>query len=297
MPWRELRFICAASAAELISDALLAAGALSVSVEDADAGTHAEAPLFGEPGSVQEAAWSRNMVIALVETQTNDIELLTRAAQAAGLGAVPVHTSTDVAEQDWVRLTQSQFEPIRISARLWIVPSWHTAPDKDAISISLDPGLAFGTGSHPTTRMCLAWLDDHVAKGDSVLDYGCGSGILAIAAAKLGATRILATDIDEQSLAATLENARINQCRLEIAPPCKLPDFQARIVIANILTNPLKVLAPALVARVEPGGSLTLSGILESQAAEVVAIYAPLIALRVYRLEEGWICLCGTKLQ
>ena len=145
--------------------------------------------------------------------------------------------------------------------------------------------------------MCLAWLDNHVAKGDSVLDYGCGSGILAIAAAKLGANRILATDIDEQSLAATLENARINQCRLEIATPGQLPDFRARIVIANILTNPLKVLAPALVARVEPGGSLTLSGILESQAAEIVAIYAPLIALRIYRLEEGWVCLSGLKLQ
>ena len=297
MPWRELRFICAASTAELISDALLAGGALSVSVEDADAGTLAEAPLFGEPGSVQEAAWSRNTVIALIETETDDLALLTRAAQAAGLGAVPAHSSTDVAEQDWVRLTQSQFAPIRISERLWIVPSWHTAPDKNAISISLDPGLAFGTGSHPTTRMCLAWLDDHVAKGDSVLDYGCGSGILAIAAAKLGANRILATDIDEQSLAATLENARINQCQLEIAAPGQLPDFQARIVIANILTNPLKVLAPALVARVEPGGSLTLSGILESQAAEIVAIYAPLIALHIYRLEEGWICLSGIKFQ
>ena len=296
MPWRELRFICAASTAELISDALLAGGALSVSVEDADAGTLAEAPLFGEPGSVQEAAWLRNTVIALVETQTDDLALLTRAAQAAGLGAVPAHTSTDVVEQDWVRLTQSQFAPIRISERLWIVPSWHTAPDKKAISISLDPGLAFGTGSHPTTRMCLAWLDNHVAKGDSVLDYGCGSGILAIAAAKLGADRILATDIDAQSLAATLDNARINQCKLEIAAPGQLPDFQARIVIANILTNPLKVLAPALVARVEPGGSLTLSGILESQAEEIIAIYAPLIALRVYRLEEGWVCLSGIKL-
>ena len=295
MPWLELRFECAASVAEAFSDALLAAGALSVSVEDADAGTLAEQPLFGEPGSVSEIAWSRNRVIALVDEQTDDLRLMQRAAHAAGLDAAPPHTVTSVAEQDWVRLTQSQFDPIRISQRLWIVPSWHTAPDPNAISIRLDPGLAFGTGSHPTTRMCLAWLDDHVTQGDSVLDYGCGSGILAIAAAKLGGGRILATDVDEQSLAATRDNAQANDVKLKVSAPGQLPVFQANIVVANILTNPLKVLAPVLSGRVARGRSLTLSGILEAQAAEVIATYAPLIALRVWRAEEGWVCLSGSR--
>ncbi len=295
MPWRELRLVCAASVAELLSDALLDAGALSVSVEDADAGTQAEQPLFGEPGSVSEAAWTRNTVVALVDAQTDDAALLARAAHAAGLGTVPAHTAIDVAEQDWVRLTQSQFEPIRISPRLWIVPTWHDIPDPHAISIRLDPGLAFGTGSHPTTRMCLAWLDAHVAAGNSVLDYGCGSGILAIAAARLGAGRIVATDIDVQSLTATRDNAQANDCSLDIFTPSALPPFQAQIVVANILTNPLKVLAPALAARVCASGSLTLSGILKSQAAEIIAVYAPFVTLQIWRAEEGWVCLSGTK--
>lgn len=295
MPWRELRLICAASVADLLSDALLEAGALSVSVEDADAGTEAEQPLFGEPGSVREAAWARNTVVALVDATADDAALLIRAAHTAGITTVPAHTTTHVAEQDWVRLTQSQFEPIRISRRLWIVPTWHDTPDANAISIRLDPGLAFGTGSHPTTRMCLAWLDEHVLAGDSVLDYGCGSGILAIAAARLGASRIIATDIDEQSLTATHDNAQANDCSLDIFAPSQLPAFQARIVVANILTNPLKVLAPALAARVYPGGSLTLSGILEFQAAEISAVYAPFIRLQIWRAEDGWVCLSGVK--
>ena len=294
MPWRELRFICAAASAEALSDALLDAGALSVSVEDADAGTDAEQPLFGEPGSVREAAWKRNTVVALVDEAGDAGAMLLRAAHAAGLAAAPPHTLHEVPEQDWVRLTQSQFNPIRISGRLWIVPSWHAIPDPEAISIRLDPGLAFGTGSHPTTRMCLAWLDAHLAPGDSVLDYGCGSGILAIAAAKLGACRIAATDIDPQSLIATDDNARANECTLEIFASAQLPAFQARRVVANILTNPLKVLAPALAGRVAPGGTLTLSGILESQSDEVIAAYAPYIALAVWRTEEGWVCLAGT---
>ena len=295
MPWRELRMVCAAAVAERLSDAVLEAGALSVSVEDADAGTLAEQPLFGEPGGVSEAAWARNTVVALVDAKTNDAALLARAADAAGLSTVPAHTSIEVAEQDWVRLTQSQIEPIRISQRLWVVPTWHEAPDANAISIRLDPGLAFGTGSHPTTRMCLAWLDENVTAGSSVLDYGCGSGILAIAAARLGAGRIVATDIDEQSLTAARDNAQANDCGLEICAPSALPAFQAQIVVANILTNPLKVLAPALAARVCLGGSLTLSGILESQAAEIITVYAPFAALQIWRAEEGWVCLSGTK--
>ena len=275
------------------------AGALSVLVEDADAGTAAEQPLFGEPGSAAEAAWHRNTVVALVDAAADDKLLVAAAALAAGMAAPPAFTSVDVQEQDWVRLTQSQFDPIRISARLWIVPTWHTVPDPSAVAIRLDPGLAFGTGSHPTTRMCLAWLDQHVTRDDSVLDYGCGSGVLAIAAALLGAHSVMATDIDAQALIATRNNAAANACAVTVHAASQLPAAgpggKASVVVANILTNPLKVLAPALCARVAACGRLTLSGILDSQAPEVIAAYAPFINLDVWRSEEGWVCLTGKK--
>lgn len=298
MAWRELRFICDAARAESLGDALLEAGALSVSIEDADAGTAEEKPLFGEPGSAVEAGWQRNCVVSLFDASADPAALaalVADTARAAGLTAAPQLTWSDVAEQDWVRLTQSQFDPIRISERLWIVPSWHTAPDPDAISIRLDPGLAFGTGSHPTTRMCLAWLDLHVQADSSLLDYGCGSGVLAIAAALLGARPVSATDIDTQALTATRDNATANTCAVSAHAAGALPAGTHDIVVANILTNPLKVMAPALAARVTPGGHLTLSGILESQADEVIAAYAPFIALAVWRSEEGWVCLTGTR--
>jgi len=295
MPWLELRFLCAEREAEAFSDALMEAGALSVSVEDADANTADEQPMFGEPGSVVEGAWRRNVVVALCDTDADTRALADAAAAGAGLSAVPAFTTREVADQDWVRLTQSQFDPIRISQRLWIVPSWHEPPDPAALAIRLDPGLAFGTGSHPTTRLCLQWLDAHIRGGESVLDYGCGSGILAVAAAKFGARPVLATDIDPQALIATRDNAAANDCTLEIRGTDALTGVAADVVIANILTNPLKVLAPALVGHLKPGGRLTLSGILESQEDEVIAAYAPLIALNAFRREDGWTCLSGTK--
>ena len=295
MPWLELRFLCAEREAEAFSDALMEAGALSVSVEDADANTADEQPMFGEPGSVVEGAWRRNVVVALCDTDADTRALADAAAAGAGLSSVPAFTTREVADQDWVRLTQSQFDPIRISQRLWIVPSWHVPPDPAALAIRLDPGLAFGTGSHPTTRLCLQWLDAHIRGGESVLDYGCGSGILAVAAAKFGARPVLATDIDPQALIATRDNAAANDCTLDIRGTDALTGVTADVVIANILTNPLKVLAPALVGHLKPGGRLTLSGILESQEDEVIAAYAPLIALNAFRREDGWTCLSGTK--
>lgn len=295
MAWREIRFVCDAALADAISDALITAGAISVSVEDADAGTAAEQPLFGEPGSATEAAWQRNIVIALVNAAVDEAQFVAAAALSAGLDEPPAFTSVDVQEQDWVRLTQSQFNPIRISERLWIVPTWHDAPDPGAIAIRLDPGLAFGTGSHPTTRMCLAWLDRHLAHDDTVLDYGCGSGVLAIAAALLGAHSVTATDIDQQAITATRDNAAANDCAIAVYAASRLPPANATIVVANILTNPLKVLASALSARVQEGGQLTLSGILDSQVLEVIAAYAPFIKLNIWRSEEGWVCLTGKK--
>ena len=296
MAWRELRFACDASMAEVISDALLACGALSVSIEDADAGTPAEEAIFGEPGSAIEAAWLHNTVAVLVDASVDHEQMIAAATRLAGLPAAPDYLTENVPEQDWVRLTQSQFDPIRISPRLWIVPTWHAAPDPDAIAIRLDPGLAFGTGSHPTTRMCLAWLDRNIGRDDTVLDYGCGSGILAIAATLLGARSVRATDIDPQALRATGNNAAANHCAISVHSTDRLPPSLSDVVVANILTNPLKILAPALTGRLREGGRLTLSGILESQAAEVISTYAPLINLDVWRVEEGWVCLTGKLL-
>lgn len=296
MAWRELRFVCDAAVADAISDALIAAGALSVSIEDADAGSVAEKALFGEPGSATEAAWTRNTVVVLMDTQIDDAALIANAARNVGLATPPNYDVRAVAAQDWVKLTQSQFDPIRISKKLWIVPSWHTPPDPAALAIQLDPGLAFGTGTHPTTRMCLEWLEQHLTPGDAVLDYGCGSGILGIAAVLLGARSVTATDIDPHALSAAQDNAISNHIEITIRSPDQLPASGYSVVIANILTNPLKVLAPALCARIHEGGRLTLSGILESQASDVIAAYSSLVKLNVWRVQDGWVCLSGEKL-
>lgn len=292
MPWLELRCTCDEGVAEVLSDALISHGALSVSVEDADAGSDHERPIFGEPGSSAGQIWRRNRLVALFDAGCDAAAQLAAAAGACGLEP-PSFGLQEVADQDWVRQTQSQFEPIRISQRLWIVPTWHAAPDQHALVIRLDPGLAFGTGSHPTTRLCLQWLDGQALAGRSVLDYGCGSGILAIAAARLGAGAVCATDIDAQALTAARDNARANACAIDVVDVDHCIALKSDVVIANILTNPLKVLAPALVGHLAPGGRLTLSGILESQEDEVIAAYAPLIALRICGREDGWICLTG----
>jgi ribosomal protein L11 methyltransferase len=293
MTWIEAVCLCDEAVAEALSEALMAAGALSVSVEDADAGGAAEKAIFGEPGSPTGQVWNRNRVVALLDGGADAAAVVATAAAACGI-APPAHDCRHVAEQDWVRQTQAQFDPIRVSQRLWIVPTWHDAPDDPAATvIRLDPGLAFGTGSHPTTRLCLRWLDSLALAGHSVLDYGCGSGILAIAAAKLGAAPVRATDIDPQAGIATRDNAMANQSEVRFIDVDRTNGVKADVVVANILTNPLKVLAPALVGHVAPGGRLALSGILEEQEAEVIAAYAPLIHLARFALEDGWTCLTG----
>jgi len=292
MSWIEAVCLCDEAVAEALSEALMEAGALSVSVEDADAGGAAEKAIFGEPGSPTGQVWNRNRVVALLDGAADAAAVVAAAAAACGI-APPAHDCRHVAEQDWVRQTQAQFDPIRVSQRLWIVPTWHDAPDPAATVIRLDPGLAFGTGSHPTTRLCLRWLDSVTLAGRSVLDYGCGSGILAIAAAKLGAAPVRATDIDPQAGVATRDNALANQSEVEFLDVDRTNGVKADIVVANILTNPLKVLAPALVGHVAPGGRLVLSGILEEQEAEVIAAYAPLVHLGRFALEDGWTCLTG----
>jgi ribosomal protein L11 methyltransferase len=297
--WLSVSLQADADRAEALSEALMDAGALSVSIEDADTGTDAETPQFGEPGQTAPSLWARSRVIALFapDDDANIASRLAEAASAAKLETVPPFTVEEVAEQDWVRITQSQFAPIRVTDRLWIVPSWHDAPDPGAINIELDPGMAFGTGSHPTTRLCLEWLCETVRPGVSVLDYGCGSGILGIAAARLGAESALGVDIDERALEAALDNATRNgvghilRIQHAIAPLEMVFD----VVVANILTNPLCVLAPAIAARVASGGRVALSGILEQQAAQVIDAWKPWIALKVGATQEGWIRLEGRR--
>ena len=295
MAWLSVSIETDCRHAEALADALLDAGALAASIEDADAGTARETPQFGEPGSVTTPGWERSRVTALLAKGTATGELIAACAALAGLDETPVFTEDDVAEQNWVQLTQSQFEPIRISERLWIVPSWHAAPDPNAIVLVLDPGMAFGTGSHPTTRLCLEWLERSVSSGVSVLDYGCGSGILAIAAAKLGAGEVVGVDIDAQAVSAATDNARNNEVSARFSNSAVELKGQFDIVVANILSNPLRALAPAICAHLRPGGRLALSGILAEQAGDLIAFYAPYLALEMAATREGWVCLSGVK--
>jgi len=295
MAWQNVSFLTDAASAEPVCDALIEIGALSASIEDADAGTPEEQPQFGEPGSVTTPGWTHSRVLALFDPDADVAVMLAEAAAQAGLGKVPEFSVEAVEEQNWVQLTQAQFDPIRVSGRLWIVPSWHDAPDPAAINLILDPGMAFGTGSHPTTRLCLEWLERTVAAGDSLLDYGCGSGILAIAAAKLGAASVAGVDIDPQAVEAANANAERNGVVARFADSAQALAGEYDVVVANILSNPLRVLAPAICAHVRSGGRLALSGILREQADEIIAVYAPWIALQVADVREDWVCLAGVR--
>ena len=291
----ELRLICPEDRVEPLSDALEALEALSVSVEDADADTDAERALFGEPGLPPPAqSWSRSRMVALYgdEAQARDAARLLalqdfwEGCEVASIAPVP--------EQDWVRLTQSQFEPVPITPSFWIVPTWHEVPAGATEVIRLDPGLAFGTGTHPTTRMCLRWIAAHPPRGQRVLDYGCGSGILAIGAALHGAASVDAVDIDEAAVQATIDNASANGVQLVAG----LPDQASGVydtVLANILATPLKVLAPLLAGHVAPGGALVLAGVLERQTAELQAAYRPWLSLEVADTEDGWVLLVARR--
>jgi len=311
MPWLALTLELDAACAEAVSDALLEAGAISVSVEDAAAGTAQETAHYREPGMGQPPAgpdpvaamtpWRTNRICALVPSQADARAVVAVAARAAGLDRVPDFGVARLEDDDWVRRTQSQFEPIAIGERLWVVPSWREPPRPDAVVLRLDPGLAFGTGTHPSTRLALRFLERALrdtggpAPAPSVLDYGCGSGILAIAAAKLGAGKVDATDLDPQALDATASNARRNDVDVRVAPPQALPAGDYDVVVANILANPLIELAARLVRRTRPGGRLALAGILETQAHEVIDAYAPDVALTVAETDEGWVLLEGTR--
>jgi ribosomal protein L11 methyltransferase len=296
MAWIQATIDANSKIAEKLADALIENGALCAAIEDAYAGTAQEQPIFGEPGEPVEKLWPQSRIIALFE-HSADVALLIAAAAQACQQTMPDFSTEQVEEQDWVRLTQSQFEPIRISDRLWITPTWHESPAPNAINLQLDPGLAFGTGSHPTTRLCLQWLDNYLTPGASVLDYGCGSGILAIAALKLGAASAIGVDIDAQAVRSSLDNAAQNAVSATFCLPDDTPALEVDILLANILANPLRMLGSMLASHVKTGGKIVLSGILAEQAEELSTIYSKWFDMDPPVFDEGWTRLTGTRRQ
>ena len=283
MPWLSITLELGLADAECLSDALLEAGADSVSIE----------PALARPDT-EEADTSRMRLTALAPAGTDAAALVSAASVAAGLTAPPFRAKP-VADQDWVRQSQAQFGPIRVSGRLWIVPTWHQPPADAGIVLRVDPGLAFGTGSHPSTRLVLRCLERRLRPRESVLDYGCGSGVLAIAAARLGADEIMGVDIDPQALATTSENASANGATIRTSLPDDLPAHRYDVVLANILAGPLVSLAPRLAALTRPGGWIALAGILDAQADEVVTAYSTAFDIAVGDREEGWALLEGLR--
>ena len=294
MPWQRVGLVVDGDRAEALAEALEDAGAVSTDLSDADAGTPEEHAVFAEPGA-DVAAWPRCRVSALFPAGDDAARAVDAALAACGIETLAAASIDRVEDADWVALTQRQFEPIRAGERLWIVPTWHAAPEPGAVNVVLDPGAAFGTGSHPTTRLCLAWLERTVRPGDSVLDYGCGSGILAIAAMKLGAASARAVDIDPLALEAARYNASSNHVDVEVIDAQRPFAGAARVTVANILANPLRMLAPVIATHTQPGGSIALSGILASQADEVARAYAPWAALAIAAVEGDWVLLAGER--
>ena len=295
MTWLNIKFSVPADEAEAFSDALEELGALSVSIEDADAGTFREQPIFGEPGMPEDALWRMCSLSALFPEDANAKSIVDMACDIVDTHEISAFNTEIIEESDWVRITQAQFDPIEISSRLWIVPTWHNSPNPNAINIKLDPGVAFGTGSHPTTKLCLTWLEENIKGGESLLDYGCGSGILAIAAKKLGAGTVTGIDIDPQAVNAARDNAMANEVEGEFHLPDTKMLHKADITIANILSSPLKVLASLLANSTTSGGVIVLSGILSPQAEEIMTFYESWFAMKIYKEDSGWVCLEGIK--
>ena len=295
MSWQSLSLQISREHVDAFGDALLDHGAISVNVDDADADTQDEQPIFGEPGA-DTGLWRACRLTALFP-QGQDIQKIAAAIFASlDMASLPLALAT-LEDEDWVKKNQEQFQPIKISDRLWIVPTWHEASDVNAINIALDPGAAFGTGSHPTTRLCLNWLEANLRADDSatILDYGSGSGILAIAAMKLGAASAFGVDIDPAAVAAAEFNAAQNGVVVKFTDAQSPISVVADILVANILANPLRVLAPLLAAHTKPGGSIVLAGILDAQALELMDIYRQWFEITVWKREEGWSCLAGRR--
>ena len=293
MSFQQLKINIDSKRAEQLSDIFFELGALSVSIEDQYEGKELEQPIFNEPGMDVKGLWEHSTVVVLLNAD-DDIEAIITASQNE-LNSTFDYVLEQVDDQDWVRLTQSQFEPIEVTSKLYIVPSWHTIPNPDATGIILDPGLAFGTGSHPTTFMCLKYLAENITSNMKVLDYGCGSGILAITAKKLGAQLVDGVDIDPQAIESSLFNAENNQVNVNFYLPDTFTAGQYDLVVANILSNPLRMLASALASYVKPQGKIILSGILADQIEEMSTIYSQWFTMNTYTIQDGWACLEGLR--
>ena len=292
--WVNLKIRASASYAHIISDALIDLGALSSSIEDAYLNSENEEALFGEPNIPSNTIWQNNTIESLFDDSVSIDTIIGELKTITGLSRID-YTIESIEEQNWVALTQSQFEPISILNKLWIVPSWHTSPDPDVMNIMLDPGLAFGTGSHPTTHLCLEWLINEVGENDRVLDYGCGSGILSIAAKKCGAKEVVGVDIDPQAIIASTQNAKQNHVNIQFYNSESSINFEADIVVANILSSALSVLAPIIARACKPHGKIALSGILKEQIEMLTEIYSAWFILNIPIEREGWILMSGSK--
>lgn len=295
MSWLSVTLTVNAGGVEALSDALLDAGAVAVDLTDANAGTPLECALFDEPNAPGAPAWKSARVNALFDEHADAAALVARALRATGLNPAHAVEVKRIADQDWVRATQSQFPPVRVSPRLWVVPTWHTPPDPLAINLIIDPGLAFGTGTHPTTRLCLAWLDANLGGGEHVLDYGCGSGILAIAAIKLGAAHAAGVDIDVGALLAARQNAMQNRVAVKFESAERPVSSTYDVVLANILANPLLLLAPLLAQATRGGGHIVLSGILGHQTDDIRNRYDEWFNMKTAQHDDGWVLLSGIR--
>ena len=297
LTWLEIAGPVKGAAADAIADALLAAGALAVDVADLNAESDAEQPIFGEPGMALSQRWADSRIAALFESSvtTDVLDALWGALRNEAGDSLGAHEFRVVPETDWVRATQAQFEPIEITPTLWIVPTWCEPPNAAAINLRVDPGLAFGTGTHPTTRLCLQWLCGLSLPGRTVLDYGCGSGILAMAASALGALEVFGVDIDPQAVETARLNTEANHLKVAYATSGDALHTQYDVVVANILAGPLTVLAPAICNHVKPGGALALAGILTPQVERIQTAYAPWITLTVSAERDGWVRMSGVR--
>ena len=294
MSWTNLLVQTNKKEVDLISDFLLELGAISTSIQDSNLNQNNEELIFGEPNNQSQQFWENNTVQALFENSI-DIEIIKAALMAKFDTPKNFIEASNIQDQDWVKLTQSQFSPIKIHDKLWIIPTWHEIQDKKALNLILDPGLAFGTGTHPTTHLCLLWLLDNVNKDVTVLDYGCGSGILGIAAKKIGAKKVFGVDIDDQAIKSSRDNAEINNVEIFWNNTEIKVDYRTDLVVANILSSALSVLAPALAGHCNPNGKIALSGILQSQEKELKKIYSQWFDLQPTNYKDGWVLISGIK--
>ena len=295
MPWLAITLDVSPANADTLADALIEAGAVSVELGDAYAGTPRECARFNEPGESGAPSWALARVSILFDEKADIAAIIPVALAAAGYDSAQSYAIERLEDKDWVRAVQADFQPVPVSPRMWVVPTWHTPPDAGAINLSIDPGLAFGTGTHPTTRLCLEWLDRNLQAGATVLDYGCGSGILAIAAMKLGAGAAIGIDIDPAAVLAARNNAMQNQVAVRVEGADHVVNERYDVVVANILANPLKLLSPLLSRATCAGGNVVLSGILDHQAAEVRACYDEWFDMNFEQHEDGWVLLVGCR--